>query len=119
MMDARKGIEMGKSDSLLAITLCALTLAAIFHAEDATAEEGACYLKATHKDVFIIVYDMDRDGNQGAQIWQGRINRGESVKITTPHGRFVYDYNDQPDADQPLSGGQDRWCSNLNTVLVP
>jgi hypothetical protein len=67
----------------------------------------------------LIVFDLDRDGNQGDQIWQGRINRGESVKITVPHGRFRYDYNAHPDQDQPLSGGFDRSCSNLETILVP
>lgn len=105
--------------SLLSIALFALILAAIFTVQEAAAEEGSCYLKASNNDVFIIVYDMDPDGNQGAQIWQGRLNQGESVKIKTPHGRFRYDYNDQPDEDQPLSGGNDRWCNNLNTVLVP
>ena len=83
------------------------------------AEEGSCYLKANHTDVFVIVFDLDRNGNQGPQIWQGRINQGESVLITTAHGRFRYDYNSQPDEDQPLSGGYDRWCNNKETILVP
>lgn len=51
--------------------------------------------------------------------WQGRIYANESVKITTPHARFVYDYNSQPDKDQPLSGGTERWCNNDETILVP
>jgi len=86
---------------------------------ESNADEGSCYLKANHSDVFIIVFDLDRDGNQGPQIWQGRINQGESALITAPHGRFRYDYNSQPDEDQPLSGGSDRWCNNKETVLVP
>lgn len=110
---------MKKSHMRLSIALVAFILAATFGGQDAAAEEGTCYLKASNKDVFVIVYDMDRDGNQGAQIWQGRLNQGESAKITAPHARFRYDYNDQPDQDQPLSGGSDRWCNNLNTVLVP
>ena len=110
---------MNKSHILLSIALATFNLTVIFSGQDAIAEEGTCYLKEAHKDVFVMVYDMDRDGNQGAQIWQGRLNQGESAKITAPHGRFRYDYNDQPDKDQPLSGGGDRWCNNLNTVLVP
>ena len=110
---------MRKSHILLSIALAAFILTVIFSGPDAIAEEGACYLKASYTDVFVIVYDMDLAGNQGAQIWQGRLNKGESAKITTPHGRFRYEYNDQPDADQPLSGGDDRWCNNLNTILVP
>lgn len=110
---------MRQSYVLLSVALLAFILVAIFSSPDAVAEEGACYLKASNKGVFIIVYDLDRDNNQGAKIWQGRLNQGESAKITTPHGRFRYNYNDQPDEDQPLSGGGDRWCNNLNTVLVP
>jgi len=29
-----------------------------------------------------------------------------------------YGYNSQPDEDQPLSGGTNRWCSNDKTILV-
>jgi len=83
------------------------------------AEEGTCYLQATNTDVFIIVFDMDREGNKGKQIWQGRINADESVKITTPNARFVYSYNSRPDEDQPLSGGTERWCNDDEIVLVP
>lgn len=104
---------------ILPIVFLSVTLAGLFAGQHADAEEGSCYLKATNKDVFVIVFDLDRDGNQGDQIWQGRINQGESVKITVPHGRFRYDYNAEPDKDQPLSGGFDRSCSNLETILVP
>ena len=90
-----------------------------FSAQQATAQEGSCYLKANTQDVFVIVFDMDREGNQGRQIWQGRINHGESVKITTPNGRFRYDYNNQPDEKQPLSVGPDKWCDGKHDVAVP
>ena len=65
------------------------------------------------------VFDLDKEGNQGSQIWQGRINRGETVKITAPHGRFNYDYTYQPGENQPLSGGSARWCNNNLTIQVP
>ena len=110
---------MKKTYTLLAIVLAVLIAAAFFTGRDAAAEEGSCYLKANTQDVFVIVFDMDDEGNQGRQIWQGRINQGQSVKITAPHGRFRYDYNDQPDENQPLSGGSDRWCNNLNIIGVP
>jgi hypothetical protein len=110
---------MRNVDKLIMAALAALILAALLPAQNSHAAEGSCYLKATNTDVFLIVFDLDRDGNQGDQIWQGRINQGESVKITVPHGRFRYDYNAQPDQDQPLSGGSDRSCSNLETILVP
>lgn len=101
------------------VALAALILAVLLPAQNLDAEEGSCYLKANATDVFVIVYDLDDKGIQGKQIWQGRINQGETAKITTPHGRFTYDYNAQPDVDQPLSGGNDRSCNNLETILVP
>ena len=86
---------------------------------DAAAEQGSCILQATDDDVFIIIYDMNSDGSRGGQIWEGRINAGQSTRITTPHQQFVYDYNSQPDTDQPLSGGTERWCNNDEVILVP
>ena len=104
---------------ILPIAFLAVVLAGVFAGQQAEAEEGSCYLKANMQDVFVVVFDLDREGNKGGRIWQGRIDQGESVKITAPHGRFIYDYNDQPEEDQPLSGGSDRWCNNLETILVP
>jgi hypothetical protein len=115
----KKGNKMKTIYRILPIAFLTVILAGVFAGQHAKAEEGSCYLKANTKDVFVVVFDLDRQGNKGNQIWQGRINQGESVKITTPHGRFIYDYNDQPEEDQPLSGGADRWCNNLETILVP
>jgi hypothetical protein len=67
----------------------------------AAAEEGTCVLEASNKDVFVIVFDADDEGNKGPQIWQGRINQGESAKITAPHAHIRYSYNDQPEGDGP------------------
>ena len=110
---------MRKISRIFSTAFLSVMVAGLFFVHPAVAEEGSCYLKAKTQDVYVIVFDLDRQGNQGRQIWQGRINHGESVKITTPHGRFRYDYNDQPEENQPLSGGVDRWCNNLETILVP
>jgi hypothetical protein len=110
---------MNKISRCLSIVLLAIFTIGVFSLAEARAEEGTCYLQATNTDVFIIVFDMDREGNKGKQLWQGRINAEESVKITAPHARFVYDYNSRPDEDQPLSGGTERWCNDDEIVLVP
>ncbi len=103
----------------VSILFLAMITAGFLSIPDAGADQGSCVLQATNTDAFVIVYDMDRNGNQGPQIWQGRINAGQSVRINTPHARFVYDYNSQPDTDQPLSGGTERLCSNDEIILVP
>jgi hypothetical protein len=105
-----------KSLSILFLTMIAAGFVSL---PDAGAEQGSCILQATDTDVFIIIYDMNDDGSRGPQIWEGRVNAGQNARITTPHARFVYDYNSQPDTDQPLSGGTERWCNNDEVILVP
>jgi hypothetical protein len=61
------------------IAFFTVILAGVFAGQQAEAEEGSCYLKANTQDVFVVVFDLDREGNKGHQIWQGRINQGESV----------------------------------------
>ena len=100
--------------------LCVAFIAAGFISlPEAAAEQGSCVLQATDDNVFIIIYDMNSDGSRGSQIWEGRLNAGQQAQITTPHQQFVYYYNSQPDADQPLSGGTERWCNNNEVILVP
>ena len=86
---------------------------------DVDSAKGACYLKAAHADVYVKVFDLDRHGNMGPLIWQGRINKDETARIKTPHAHFRYYYNSQPDVDQPLSGGLDKACDDLEVVFVP
>jgi len=103
----------------LSLAFLVVILAGFLAVQNEDAQAGSCYLQANDTDVFVIIYDLDRDGNQGPQIWEGRINEGQSVKITTPHDFFRYDYNAEPDIDQPLSGGFDRSCNDLETILLP
>ena len=114
-----KGNKMRKIYRIVFIIFFAVMLAGFLSILKADAEEGTCVLEASNKDVFVIVFDADDEGNKGDQIWQGRINQGESAKITAPHARIRYSYNDQPDEDQPLSGDVDRSCNGGESILVP
>ena len=86
---------------------------------DVDSDKGACYLKAAHGDIYVKVFDLDRDANMGPLIWQGRINQGQTARIKTPHAHFRYYYNSQPDVDRPLSSGPDKACDDLDVVIVP
>lgn len=110
---------MGKIFRIVFIILFAVMSTGFISILKAEAEEGTCVLMAADIDVFVMVWDQDDEGNKGRQIWQGRINQGESAKITAPHALIRYSYNDQPDEDQPLSGDVDRSCSGGETILVP
>ena len=114
-----KGNKMRKIYRIVFIILFTVMLTGFLSILTADAEEGTCVLEASNRDVFVIVFDLDDEGNKGQQIWQGRINQGESAKITAPHARIRYSYNDQPDEDQPLSGDVERWCDSGKTILVP
>ena len=85
----------------------------------ATAEEGTCILKAYPDDVYLEVYDWDEDGNRGGILWQGRLNAGKTITIKAPHGLLSYDYNAQPDVDQPLNSADQIMCNNNEIFDVP
>jgi len=110
---------MGKIFRIVFIILFAVMSTGFISILKVDAEEGTCVLMAEDKDVFVMVWDQDGEGNKGRQIWQGRINQGKSAKITAPHARIRYSYNDQPDEDQPLSGDVNRSCEGGETILVP
>ena len=67
---------MGKIFRIVFIILFPVISAGFLSTHKADAEEGTCVLEAAHKDVFVIVWDQDDEGNKGHQIWQGRINQG-------------------------------------------
>ena len=110
---------MKRTRRFLSIIFFAALIAGCSATPDVDSEKGACYLKAVHSDVYVKVFDLDRDGNMGPLIWQGRINQNETARIKTPHAYFRYYYNSEPDVDQPLSGGFDKDCDDLDVVVVP
>lgn len=114
----KKGNKMRYIFRILIFIFFTVMAAGFFTIPEADAEQGTCVLEA-NQDVFVIVWDHDNEGNKGRQIWQGRINQGKSVKITAPHAKIRYSYNDQPEEDQPLSGDVDRSCHSDETILVP
>lgn len=104
---------------LLSIVFFGLILTGMISPSKTSADQGSCYLKAVRTDVYVVVYDLYRDGNMGYPIWRGRINEGEEVLINAPHGQFRYYVNAPPDVDEPLSGGISRLCSDKRRIGVP
>lgn len=104
---------------LLAFFFFAIILTGLPFASKISATEGSCYIKALRTDVFVILHELNRDGDMGPKIWEGKINEGQEVLVSVPHARFRLYYNDQPDVNQPMSGGNDRWCDGNRTVGVP
>jgi hypothetical protein len=43
-----------------------------------------CFIKANTRDVYVIVYDVDRSGNKGYELWKGWIRQGtEQAQMST------------------------------------
>ena len=110
---------MKESNRVLSIIFTVIVIIGLISAAKTSAQSGSCYIKTSYKDVYVVVYELDRNGNMGTMIWQDRINQGQEVLITVPHARFRYFYNNNPDINQPLSGGFNRWCDGRRTVGVP
>lgn len=110
---------MKRIRQLVSIIFLAGVIAACAAAPDVDTREGACLLKAAHSDVYLKVFDLDRNGNMGPLIWQGRINQGQTARIKTSQAYFRYFYNSEPDVDRPFSSGLDKACDDLDVLVVP
>jgi hypothetical protein len=78
-----------------------------------------CFLEATNVDVFIIVWEEDRQGNKRNQVWQGVIKKGTRVRIPSRFGSIRYSSTIYIGKQDALSGDTSRWCSDGETVGVP
>jgi hypothetical protein len=111
--------DMKRIHRFVSIIFFAAVITGCSAAPDVDSDKGACYLKAAHTDVYIKVFDLDRERNMGPLIFQGRINQRTGARIKTSHAQFRYYYNSEPDVDQPLSSGPDQACDDLEVVFVP
>ncbi|MEJ2728409.1 MAG: hypothetical protein P8185_07855 [Deltaproteobacteria bacterium] len=110
---------MKKTHQLIPIIFFAAWITGCSVTPDVDSDKGACYLKAAHGEVFVKVFDLDRDGNMGAIVFQGIINPRQGTLIKTSRAQFRYYYNSDPQVDRPLSSGQDQACDDHDVVVVP
>jgi hypothetical protein len=76
-----------------------------------------CFIKANTRDVYVIVYDEDRRGNKGYELWKGWIRQGTERRIDTDSGHIRYHY--ALSDTQPLSGDIGRLCNSGGSIGVP
>jgi len=81
--------------------------------------DSYCYLEATTVDVYVVVWEEDRQGNKGHQIWQGIVKKGQRVRITNRFGSIRYSSTVYVGSQDALSGDQSRWCEGAATIGVP
>jgi hypothetical protein len=81
--------------------------------------DSYCYLEATTVDAYVVVWEEDRQGNKGHQIWQGIVKKGQRVRITNRFGSIRYSSTVYVGSQDALSGDQSRWCEGAATIGVP
>ena len=76
-----------------------------------TAEDSTCWFKApAQNDIWVIVYEANRDGDRGKIIWEGKIAAGEKKQIKCTSGQIRYNY--AREEGQPYEGDLWRSCDD-------
>ena len=101
---------------LVAVLISVLT---VYSPLQADVPDAFCYLEADSVDVYVIVWEEDRYGNKGRQIWNGIIKQGRRVKIPSRTGSIRYSETIYLEKEDALSGDTSRWCSDGETIGVP
>lgn len=81
--------------------------------------DSYCYLEATTVDVYVVVWEEDRQGNKGHQIWQGVVKKAQRVKISNRFGQIRLSSTVYVKSRNALSGDQSRWCEGATNIGVP
>ena len=89
----------------------------------ASAAHNSCRIKAGSDDVQLRVFNLDQDGNpirdgfSDGEIYRGVVEKGQSIKIESAHGRINYSYRSLRDSRS--YGGNLTPCSHGEIIRVP
>ena len=119
-MDTKIGKEiMNRPLKILLSAAVLFSLLAIYSPVQADTQDYFCYLEADSTDVYIVVWEEDRRGNKGRQIWNGIIKQGRRVRIPSRSGSIRYSSTIYIGKEDALSGDTSRWCSDAESIGVP
>ena len=110
---------MNRSFKVFLSAIVLISLLAVYSPLQADVQDAFCYLEADSVDVYIIVWEEDRQGNKGRQIWNGIIRQGHRVRLPSRTGSIRYSSTIYIGKEDALSGDTSRWCSDATTVGVP
>ena len=86
---------------------------------EAAANSFTCTIRAGRQDVYVVVTDMDREGNpmrQRGELFQGVLKPGQSQTLKSIFGRLRYSYRQY---DQSRSHGRIYSDCRGNTIQLP
>jgi hypothetical protein len=86
---------------------------------EALAQDFTCTIKAGRQDVYVVVTDMDRDGNpmrRRGELFQGMLKPGESKTLKSRFGKLRYSFRLY---NQSRSQGRIARDCKGNTIQLP
>jgi hypothetical protein len=111
--------SMHRIMKVLVLVIFVILFSALISPVKADKRDLFCYLEATTVDVIVVVWEEDRQGNKGPQIWQGIVKTGHRQRINTRTGGIRLSSSIYIDTNNALSGDTSRWCEEGSTVGVP
>jgi hypothetical protein len=118
-------IKKGDVNNMKVILSMILIISTVFFIDfmiplEASAADFSCYIRAGRSDTYVVVTDMDRDGNpirRRGETWQGWIKQGQSQALKSRFGKIRYNYRRMNE-----SRGRGRVfanCRSGNTIQLP
>jgi hypothetical protein len=119
----------GNTQRIIFLWGSVLILAALLlSATEAFANHNVCTIRAGDKEVWVRVFDVDRDGNikrgYGSSpffsrevLFDGILARGEKSEVRSSTGQVRYDY--KASSDYRAYGNNTATCSHGEVIVVP
>jgi hypothetical protein len=99
----------------LAMMITLIMITGFLAGPAASADENSCWLQAG-QSLYLVIYDLDSQGNILSQIWEGVLEQGNKKLIKSSNAKIRY-YT-KPDADAS-SPGADLTCHDNEVMRVP
>jgi len=105
-----------------------LLIAIINFPSAASAGDKLCWIEATIERTYVHVTEMDEEGANDTNLWEGWIEQGERQKIKSARGQISYDYrlasddrtygDNSADCDNdPAPAPGSRWLSKSRSLV--
>jgi len=95
--------------------ILAILMACVFPVSLMSQEGGQCSFQAT-EDIYLKIYDTDKDGVERGTAWSGHLSAGGQKGFNSPDGQVAYAV--KKEKDDPWEEGQES-CSGSEAIQVP
>jgi len=97
--------------AIVAATICVWAVPAGLMAQ----EGGQCYFQAT-EDIYLKIYNLDKDGVERREVWEGQLPEGGTKSFNAPYGQVGYATKQNP--DDPWEESQSE-CMDGEAIEIP